>query len=120
MSRSKQINPVIALLGLWQIAAPFALGYAHVTAPLWNSVIVGALLIGFSLTCAVTTSAVLARTMDWLNVILGIWLIVAPFVMGYAGIVAGLWNAVIVGTLVAALSLWALTSLYRRVRTPPA
>lgn len=44
---------------------------------------------------------------SWINVALGVWLILAPFVLAYAT-VAARWNSLIVGILLVALSLWAV------------
>jgi len=38
---------------------------------------------------------------------LGIWLIIAPFVLSYSGVAAAMWNDIIVGIIVAVLAAWA-------------
>ncbi|MER3406665.1 MAG: hypothetical protein C4289_17095, partial [Chloroflexota bacterium] len=45
----------------------------------------------------------------WLNVILGLWLIISPWVLGYTTTTAAFYNALIVGVLVAVFALlgWA-------------
>jgi hypothetical protein len=40
----------------------------------------------------------------WVNSILGIWLVISPFVVGAD---AGKWNSVVSGIIIAALSVWA-------------
>jgi SPW repeat len=40
---------------------------------------------------------------SWLNLILGIWLVVSPFVLFASG--GAMWNNVIVGVIIAALAL---------------
>lgn len=42
--------------------------------------------------------------LPWLNVILGIWLIVAPFVLGYSTLTNAMYNDIIVGVLVAVIA----------------
>jgi len=37
---------------------------------------------------------------SWVNVVLGVWLIIAPWVVGYAFNATALWNSVIMGILV--------------------
>ena len=49
------------------------------------------------------------RTASWINVIAGIWLIIAPFVLGYCT-TAARWNDVVLGIIIAAMSLWSLVS----------
>lgn len=44
---------------------------------------------------------------SWFNVILGIWLIISPWVVGFSDITGATWNAVIVGIVVAIVGLWA-------------
>lgn len=41
----------------------------------------------------------------WLSVILGIWLILAPFLLNFTG--AARWNSLVVGIIVAIVSFWA-------------
>jgi len=49
----------------------------------------------------------------WVNVVLGAWEIVAPWVWGYTGISsAGRWNDIVIGILILAVSLWAVWSRY--------
>lgn len=116
MRTSKRINWFIALLGLWQILAPFILGYAGIAAAVWNALIVGLLLIVFAAWSATTVKADTARTLDWINLILGIWLIASPFALGYSIVAAAVWNAMIVGLAVIVLSVWAPMSTHH-VRT---
>jgi hypothetical protein len=42
---------------------------------------------------------------NWLNVVLGIWVIISPFVLGFANLRAVMWNDVAVGIAVALLAL---------------
>ena len=41
----------------------------------------------------------------WINVLLGIWVIISPFVLGFASIPQAMWNNVGAGIVVAALAL---------------
>src|SRR5437763_289475 len=45
---------------------------------------------------------------EWVNVALGVWLAVSPWLLGFNGVIPAMWNAVIGGILVAVLALWAL------------
>jgi hypothetical protein len=42
---------------------------------------------------------------NWVNVVLGIWVIISPFVLGFANLRAVMWNDVAVGIAVALLAL---------------
>ena len=50
------------------------------------------------------------RWQDWTNVILGAWLFVSPWLVGFAGTAAAAWNAWILGLVVMAFALWALAA----------
>lgn len=51
--------------------------------------------------------------LPWLNVILGIWLIVAPFVLGYSTLTNAMWNDIIVGVLVAVIAFFSWLTVTR-------
>jgi hypothetical protein len=84
-----------ALLGVWLLAAPFLMNYSGSAGGVAtrNSVAVGVALI------VVALVGVLKRLprRRWLALGLGVWLILSPFVLGYAGAEAAAWNAIITG-----------------------
>lgn len=95
------LNVVTAL---WLIAAPFLLAYAGITAAVWNDILIG-------ITVLILAGIRVAKPernagLSWTNLVLGLWLIAAPFVLSYAGTAAALWNDVIVGVVVASLATW--------------
>jgi hypothetical protein len=49
------------------------------------------------------------KTLDWVNAAVGVWLVVSPFVLGYAAVVAATWNDILVGAVVIVLAAWAAT-----------
>ncbi len=87
-------------LGIWLLIAPWTLHFELQPAATRASVITGVLLI---LVEAVTLSAFRAWE-EWLNVVLGAWLIVAPWVVGASG--AARVNFIVVGVLVLALAVY--------------
>lgn len=98
------------LLGIWLIIAPFVLVYADVEA-LWNDIIVGIII---AVLAGVRISGVFGSTwLSWVNFVLGLWLVIAPFVLGYLTGRA-LWNDVIVGITVAALAVWSVAATRRQ------
>ena len=97
-------DPWNLLLGIWMIASPWVLRYSTEANPMWNAVIVGAL---FALAALFALYRVMAWE-EWGNVVLGLWLVISPWLLGFNGIMAAMWNAVIVGAIVAILALWAL------------
>src|ERR1700741_1314839 len=94
------------ILGLWMIAAPWALKFEAETNPMWNAVIVGVFIAAIALFAFFRVMA----WQEWANVALGVWLVISPWIVGFSGLVAALWNAVIVGAVIAVLALWALAT----------
>ncbi len=66
--------------GIWLVAAPFALGFST-RAAIANDVVVGVLVIMMSAWALFTFRGI----PSWINAILGVWLIVAPYALEYHG-----------------------------------
>ena len=97
-------DPLNLILGIWMIISPWALKYSAEQTTTRNAVILG-ILIGLAALFA------LFRVMaweEWGNFILGIWLIISPWLLGFSNLSTAMSNAVIIGIAVAALALWAL------------
>ena len=88
-----------ALLGFWLLASPNVLQYGEMAAA-QNAFLVGVLLIAI----AFVELTIFRAWEEWINVILGAWLVVSPWVLG-ATLIATT-NLVIVGLLVLALALY--------------
>lgn len=60
------------------------------------------------------------RTASTINIILGIWLIISPWVYGFATAAAAgaAWSSVIVGAAVVALSIWSGSATVTEHRRP--
>ena len=118
------------LVGLWLIIAPFVLGYSDQTSPTAASILFGFLI-------AVIAALRVFRMPDaswlgWVNVILGLGILFAPFYVnyGYTGNPyqayvqfplfnadsIPLWNSVIAGAIAAVLG--AASALMERAETP--
>ncbi|MGH2458466.1 MAG: SPW repeat domain-containing protein [Chloroflexota bacterium] len=93
-----------ALVALWLIAAPFVLGYSTLPAATATDLIVG--LIVLILAGVRWAGPFLAVGLSWAIVGLGLWLILAPFVFGYATISSPTSNQVAMGVVIAALGTW--------------
>ena len=100
---------VNALLGIWLIVAPFALNYDYTlfTTARWNDLLVGLLVTFFALIRAVRGYR--QGAWSWMNILLGVWLIMAPFVLGYAAYRNALWNDLVVGAIISSLALATVT-----------
>ncbi len=96
---------VMLVLGAWLIVSPFVLQYPDYTGyAAMNSYILGAGVIVF---------AAIALYMpqmweEWVNLVLGAWLIISPLVLGFRDDTVATVNHFIVGLLVAADALFAM------------
>lgn len=88
-----------AALGIWLMAAPSVFGYAN-SAAATNDRFAGPLIATFAIVAWWETTRPVGR---W-NVVIGAWLVVAPFILGYASTAATI-NGVVCGLAVAGLSL---------------
>lgn len=93
------------ILGLWLIISPYVLPYSDYTGiAASNSYILGVAVIVFA-------AIALARPQMWeeqVNLILGVWLFIAPFVLGFQADTRAMVNHLVVGILIAADALWAM------------
>jgi hypothetical protein len=89
------------VLGLWLIIAPFLLGYGAIPGPMWNDVLIGIIIA--ALAALRLSSPGHSGWASWTNLVAGLWLIIAPFVIaGYTA--AATWNDIIVGIIAASLA----------------
>jgi len=99
---------ISALLGLVVIASPFVLGHRANLAPLWNDIILGvgiAVLTGLvAIAQADLRRSSWALTFMWISAIAGVWLILAPFILGYTAVSTALGADIILGIAVAVLA----------------
>ena len=105
---------VMLALAVWLFASPWLLGFARVapvagaamgagfTAAAWNAWVVGIVVAAL----AVWAIAMFAEWQNWLTGILGLWLVIAPWVLGFGTMKAAVWDHVIVGVLVVVLAAW--------------
>jgi hypothetical protein len=87
-----------AALGVWLMAAPAVLGSRAATAA--NDQLIGSLVVTF----AVISWGEVARPVRYLNVLLGAWMVTAPWLLGGATI-GTQWNDMLVGVALIGLSL---------------
>ena len=88
-------------LGIWLCLSPWILRYDLEPTATRNAVIVGFLVVF----AEVVTLSVWRPWEEWINVALGAWLMVSPFVLGIVSGVAKA-NFVIVGALITALAVY--------------
>lgn len=89
---------IVAGLGL--LTSPWLFGFATETYAAWNAWIVGAAVAVF----AAAALYAFYEAEEWVNLVLGIWPVAAPWVLGFSGATAATWVHVVAGIVVAALA----------------
>jgi len=111
MGTQKALSWLVAIVGVWELVAAFVLGYSTTSAALWNAVIFGIALIILGIWAAVSSREETDKTLDWINLAVGIWLILAPFLLGYTAVATAVLNDVIVGLVVVVLAGWGVYTI---------
>jgi len=108
----KRVSWINLILGIWLILAPFVLGSLGLRATVGNDMILGILLIASSWwILAAMTQAV---GVSWFQMLCGIWLVIAPFVLRYRDVSHALANDVVVGVIVFVVGLLESQALEHR------
>lgn len=93
-------------LGLWLAVSPWIAGYAEHQSATANAIFVGLVLaLASHFECVACDEA----PAEWLNLVVGIWLLTAPFVLDFTASAFASANSIAVGALVAALAISALS-----------
>lgn len=87
-------------LGLWLAVSPWIVGYAEHEAATANAAFVG-LALALASHFEATFDHISA---EWLNLAMGLWLVAAPFVLGFGAAAVASANSIAVGTLVTVLA----------------
>lgn len=75
------------LLGIWLIISPWVFGYVSAgPAPMWNSVVVGAIVLILAATRF--SNPDMAPGLSWVNLILALWTIASPWIYRYQDLAA--------------------------------
>ncbi len=106
---------VIALLaGIWLFVSPWVYG-AAASPSAWNSWIVGALIFIF----AATRLNRPLTGVSWVNVILGVWTFISPWIYGYVGNSGRFINSLCVGVIVFVVALISANSMPHQMTPGP-
>ena len=97
-------DAVNLVLGLWLIVSPWALGFVPDRMPTWNAWAVGVVIAVAALGALVAFN----KWEEWVEVALGAWLIVSPYLLGFAAQMNATWNQAIVGIIVGGLAIWSV------------
>jgi hypothetical protein len=114
MKNKRWQDGVMAILGLWLLVSPFVLQFNSFTEmAALNSYIFGV--------CIMAIAAIaLARPRMWeeqLNMLLGVWLFIAPFALGFQNETAAMANHLVLGLLIVGDAMWALQPDYTHKAT---
>lgn len=104
------IDIVNLVLGLCLAIAPWALGFTGETVAAWNAWVVGAAVT----LLAAGTLVSFTEWEEWANLALGIWAVLAPWLLGFAGVAHAMYAHVIIGLLVATLAAVGLWMVHNR------
>ena len=92
------------ILAVCLFISPWVVGFAAEMTPAYNAWIVG-VVIG---ALAVATLSVFAEWEEWVNMVLGLWLIVSPWLLGFMANANAMGTHVVLGVLVVLESAWAV------------
>lgn len=94
----KRFSWINLILGIWLLLSPFAIGTTAMSATVGNNVVLGILLIATSWWILAAVNQVAG--VSWFQMLCGIWLVIAPFVLHYSAMSHALANDVVVGIIV--------------------
>jgi hypothetical protein len=103
---NRQVLDVVNIVaGIALALSPWYLGYIDIAAAAWNAWIAGAI------TALVAVGALVAfhEYEEWANLVVGLWTVAAPWVLGFSAATAAMWAHVIIGIVIALLaagSMW--------------
>lgn len=102
-SKQRWQDWVNLILAIWLFITPFFGMEALNSLIAWNSYIFGVIIAVLSIWALAQPRA----WEEWINLVIGIWLILAPFVLGVSANSLLMWNYIVVGIIVGADALWA-------------
>lgn len=100
------------LIGAWMLVSPWVLGYSDQYAATMNALILGAVLV----VEAFLNLDVHNIAEEGLDLVAGLWLVISPFVLGFASTTPAALNAVAAGLLSVLFAGWALSPLDEKMR----
>jgi hypothetical protein len=93
------------LFSIWLIISPFLLGYSATNGTaMWDAIIVGVIVLVLAWIRFANPDG--GTWPSWVNAVLGLWLIIAPFVLGTSANATIMWNDIIVGIAFVVFGVW--------------
>jgi hypothetical protein len=105
MKESRWQDWLMLLFGVWLFISPFTMDYGVLTGvAAWNAYILGVAVFVVALVALFSPE----KWEEWVNLVLGFWLVISPFVLLVYANNGATWNNVILGALIAGDAIWAL------------
>jgi uncharacterized membrane protein HdeD (DUF308 family) len=101
---TKTASVLNVIAGLWLLISPFVLGFSAMQTATWDTAVVGVIVLVLAWTRAANPARYVGLSV--INLLLGVWLIVSPFVLAYSTSRPATWNDVVFGIVVAILAIW--------------
>ncbi|MGV8083794.1 MAG: SPW repeat protein [Coriobacteriia bacterium] len=102
LRRARWASSLNVLAGIWLVIAPFILGFTSSASAMWNSIAVGAVVVVLAAIRAFNPDE--REGISWVNVVLGLWMVVSPYVLNYTNVSSAQTNALITGVIILALA----------------
>ncbi len=113
LSSRRWQDQLMVVIGVWLLVSPWVLGYPSYSPPAINAYIAGAII-------ALLAAFDMVKTHIWavlLNIVVGMWVAVSPWLVGVVRDPAMTWSLVMAGLATVVLAVWELRSdpeLYRQ------
>jgi len=107
MDRREWPEGVTILLGVWILISPMVLGFAPTLRDVtWNSWVIGVVLL---IVAAGRAAAQVPKVwQEAANLVLGIWMILSPWILEFAAHAPARNSTLVAGIVVAGIALWAM------------
>jgi multisubunit Na+/H+ antiporter MnhB subunit len=99
-------DPVNAVLGVALVVSPWVLDYSSETFAMSNAVVIGLALVAAALGAMLAPQA----WEEWTEAVLGLWMVISPWMLAYSHVQVAMYAAVVVGLIVVLLALWTLAT----------
>jgi hypothetical protein len=99
-------DPLNAVIGAWLVLSPWVAGFSGDTVAMTNALVVGVALVAAALGAMLVPRA----WEEWTEAVLGLWLIVSPWALGFSGRADVTFAAVGTGAVIVVLALWTLAT----------
>ncbi len=97
-----------AFAGLWLLVSPFVIAYPAGTLATYRNVVLGALVMALAAVRA--TNPVPQAWIGWLASLIGLFIMASPWMFGFATAARPMWNDLITGGAIVAISWWSATT----------